>query len=441
MADYYPVLARAVSALAPNTPENREGVYERARSAISRQLASLDPPTAPDLIDRELDNLEQVIERLESEQSAAEFPIPDAVEATAPAAILRPQVQPKRAETGRKPWVGVAVALGAGVMAIVATLAYLRRNELPAMATRPAPNTPTVQQRPQVVAKSDDRVGPAGAEAPARAPSAPGPSAPGPSAPVPSAPVPSAPAPTAPAPTGVPTPPSPAASTPPRPQPPAAVAPASSPPAPPPPVPAPPVQPSAPVTTAPQAPASAPAGIAVANRLVFVIESSEAGQPLVVRQGSVVWRTENVNVQGQPVQVAIKAVADIPEARLRAEMMLQRNTDAALPASHTIQIQFLPQANGDVRGVQSLSVMELRQTENQPGYAIAGQGIAIVENLFLIALAQSEPALSRNIDMLRTRPLVYFEFQATGGRRAAIIMEKGIGGQQVFDDAFRSWQR
>ncbi len=97
-------------------------------------------------------------------------------------------------------------------------------------------------------------------------------------------------------------------------------------------------------------------------------------------------------------------------------------------------------AGSDIRGVQSFSVMELRQTENQPGYAIVGQGIAVVENLFLIALAQAEPALSGNVEMLRTRPLIYFEVPDHG--RASCGRDHGEGCQRPagFRRRFRSWQ-
>jgi hypothetical protein len=155
----------------------------------------------------------------------------------------------------------------------------------------------------------------------------------------------------------------------------------------------------------------------------------------------VVWRTEMVSGgQGQPPQLAIKALLDAPDARMRAEMTIQRNRDPAFPASHTIQVQFTPGQGSEFGAVRNLSQIELRQSENQPGYPLAGQGIAVVENVFLLALSQVEPALSRNLEMMRARPLLYLEFQNASGRRGLIVVEKGVSGQQAFDEAFRSWQ-
>ena len=43
MADYYPLIARAVAGLEKNTGDARRGVYERARAALLGQLRSVEP--------------------------------------------------------------------------------------------------------------------------------------------------------------------------------------------------------------------------------------------------------------------------------------------------------------------------------------------------------------------------------------------------------------
>jgi hypothetical protein len=186
---------------------------------------------------------------------------------------------------------------------------------------------------------------------------------------------------------------------------------------------------------------SAQPQIGVANRMVLALENADDREKVDIRQGSVVWRTELISGgQGQPPQQAIRATIDVPEARLRAEVSIQRNRDAAFPASHTIQVQFSNLGAGGIGPIQSLSQIEFRQTESQPGYPLAGQGIAVMENVFLVALAQVEPAYSRNVEMMKARPLLYLEFQTASGRRGGMVMEKGVSGQQAFDEAFRSWQ-
>ena len=44
MADYYPVIVRAVSRLPSKTDEARHEIYERARTALREALSNNDPP-------------------------------------------------------------------------------------------------------------------------------------------------------------------------------------------------------------------------------------------------------------------------------------------------------------------------------------------------------------------------------------------------------------
>jgi hypothetical protein len=402
MADYYPLLSKAVAGLEPGTPEARQSIYDRARLALTRQMASMDPPVAQAVIDREIAALDTVVQRIEREVAGLGPEEPEvAPEPAIPAAAPRPQVMRRDTAKSRKPMVAVGLALGFVAVIAIATLAFLRRNEPPAVAQRPLPTAEAPQTAPaQVPAKTVDRVQPGSTETPAR-PETP---ARAPQAAPPPPPV-------------VPTPAPPAAQTPAPPQ----------------------TAPLPPGIAAPQAPAQPQ--IAVANRMALILEGKEDPQKLDVKPGTVVWRTEMVSGgQGQPLQQAIRAVAEAPELRLRAEMTIQKNRDAAFPASHTIQVRFSYLGPSEIGAVQSLSQIEFRQSENQQGYPLAGQGIAVMENVFLVALAQLEPQQSRNIEMMRARPLIYMEFQLVGGRRGAMVLEKGVSGQQVFDDAFRNWQ-
>ena len=54
MADYYPLIARAISGLDPNASgESRRALYERARSALISQLRSVEPALSEADITRE----------------------------------------------------------------------------------------------------------------------------------------------------------------------------------------------------------------------------------------------------------------------------------------------------------------------------------------------------------------------------------------------------
>ena len=68
MADYYPLIARAIAGLDPSAPgEARRALYERARAALIAQLRSVQPPLSESEITRERLSLEEAVRKVESE--------------------------------------------------------------------------------------------------------------------------------------------------------------------------------------------------------------------------------------------------------------------------------------------------------------------------------------------------------------------------------------
>jgi hypothetical protein len=67
MADYYPLISRAVAGLEKNSGENRRALYERARSALLAQLRGVTPALNESDITRERLALEESIRKVEAE--------------------------------------------------------------------------------------------------------------------------------------------------------------------------------------------------------------------------------------------------------------------------------------------------------------------------------------------------------------------------------------
>src|SRR5882724_11007537 len=67
MADYHPLIARAVAGLDKNTGENRRALYERARTALVAQLRGVQPALEESEITRERLALEEAIRKVEAE--------------------------------------------------------------------------------------------------------------------------------------------------------------------------------------------------------------------------------------------------------------------------------------------------------------------------------------------------------------------------------------
>src|SRR3954471_5012803 len=67
MADYHPLISRAVAGLEKSTGENRRVLYERARAALVNQLRSVEPALSETDITRERLALEEAIRKVEAE--------------------------------------------------------------------------------------------------------------------------------------------------------------------------------------------------------------------------------------------------------------------------------------------------------------------------------------------------------------------------------------
>src|SRR5215469_14880646 len=67
MADYQPLIAKAVAGLEKNTGEARRALYERARTALVAQLRGVEPALSESDITRERLALEEAIRKVEGE--------------------------------------------------------------------------------------------------------------------------------------------------------------------------------------------------------------------------------------------------------------------------------------------------------------------------------------------------------------------------------------
>jgi hypothetical protein len=68
MADYYPLIRKAVAGLDPDgSGESRRALYERAHAALQAQLRTTDPPFTEAEIARERLALDEAVRRVEGE--------------------------------------------------------------------------------------------------------------------------------------------------------------------------------------------------------------------------------------------------------------------------------------------------------------------------------------------------------------------------------------
>ncbi|MGO4573217.1 histidine kinase [Microvirga sp. 2TAF3] len=395
MADYYPLIARAVEGLSDQTPEMRRAVYDRARTALVAQLRSLDPPLSEADINRESLALDDAIVRVEADFAApkafdfdfdlaapsaeARSPAarppasepPPVVPLSAPAAfshddepdeprrpsddpIPRPRIEsrphPGMQDNKRRRTIilGAVLAL---VIAGIAVFAYFKRDRSEDLT----PLTP-VAEAPQAVpdaSKNNDRVG------------------------------------------------------------------------------------------APAAPTAGTARqeIGVTQRAVLYEEDPANSQAPKAQTGRVVWRLEDINPgQGQALQRAVTANIEIPDAGMTMKMVLRRNLDATLPASHTVEITFTTRAGDSGRVIRDVGLLQFKDEEAARGTPVAGLPVPVRENLFLIGLSNLAGDVERNTELFVRRNWIDLPVRMASGQRAILSFEKGSSGAQILNSAFSQWQ-
>ncbi len=391
MADYYPLIARAVEGLSDRSPEMRRAVYERARSALIGQLETLDPPLSEAEIQQERISLDAAIARVEADYAPApakpNMPLSSAAvlresarlapEEPAPAAAshrdepddvedVREEAAPARPRIESRPHPGIqggkrtrTVILGvvlALVIAAIAVLAYVNRNK-PDEVVAEAPVAEAPPPAAPETGKNNERVG---------------------------------------------------------------------------------VQTPAP-TPAPQQAARQDVG--VAQRSVFYEEDPANPQVPKAQVGRVVWRLEDVNPgQGQALERAVTANVDIPDAGLSMKMVLRRNTDTTLPASHTVELTFTTRAGESGRVIRDVGLLQFKNEEAARGTPIAGLPVPVRENLFLIGLSNLPSDVERNTELFVRRNWIDLPVRMASGQRAILSFEKGTAGEQIITSAFSQWQ-
>ena len=155
--------------------------------------------------------------------------------------------------------------------------------------------------------------------------------------------------------------------------------------------------------------------------------------------GNVVWRLENTSRgPGQPLSLSIRAEADITEARVKVTILIQKNADETLPASHLMTVLFAPAVDSGFPAVDEIDIPQMRNEGSPAVDALMGVPTKITANMFLVGLSRDATFQARNNDMLKSRGWLDIPMRFSDGRIAKVTFEKGPAGDRAFSDFFAS---
>jgi hypothetical protein len=392
MADYYPLLAKAVSGLKASTPETRLAIYDRARKALLGQLRSMQPPAPEGAIEREAEALDEAIARLEREFFGAPPPsqesTPLELAPPEPAVTERAAQEPEPSEPAPPPqppepaeepetfapaprenarpaapkpdlkerggWRRIAIVVGALalVLALVGFAAWkLRDNPEELARRRPTPDA-TEQN---TGGKIGERIGD-----------------------------------------------------------------------------------SAQTSSNPAANPGR-AALPVASRAAILAQAPDEPGGVKTYIGSVVWRRDLANRgPNDQLAAAIRADIDVPEAKFKAALVMEKNYDTALSVSHTINLRFQPAADSPIGNVNAINMPELRRDDAAKGTPLIGLPVLVAPNIFLVGLASASE--TQNLDLLRGPNWIDIPMSISNSRVAKVTFEKGPGGDKLISEVLAEWK-
>jgi cytoskeletal protein RodZ len=180
------------------------------------------------------------------------------------------------------------------------------------------------------------------------------------------------------------------------------------------------------------------AATAPAGSQSLLLEAAQDGTTGAVPfSGTVEW-TKGTDEMGQPTLVG---KASIPARNLSVSVLIRKNTDPTLPASHLMEINFSVTDSFIGGAISGLPGVLLKNEELVQGSPLAGASARVVVNSFLFALSASPADIASNKDLLTSRKWMDLAIIYATGKKAIITLEKDDKAEQLFNDVFTAWAK
>ncbi len=177
---------------------------------------------------------------------------------------------------------------------------------------------------------------------------------------------------------------------------------------------------------------------AVAGSQSLLLEASDNGTTGAVPfSGTVDW-SRGTDEMGLPTLIG---KASIPARNLGVDLLIRKNSDPSLPASHLMEINFRV-SEGFIGGsIAGLPGVLLKNEELVRGQQLVGASARVVGNSFLFALSASPADVTTNSDLLSSRKWMDLALIYATGKRAIITLEKDDAAIAMFNEVVATWSQ
>lgn len=168
----------------------------------------------------------------------------------------------------------------------------------------------------------------------------------------------------------------------------------------------------------------------------LLLEASDSGTTGAVPfSGTVEW-SKGTDETGLPTLIG---KASIPARNLGVELLIRKNSDPSLPASHLMEINFKVSDSFIGGSIAGLPGVLLKNEELVQGSPLIGASARVVGNSFLFALSASGADVANNVNMLMQRKWMDLALIYATGKRAIITLEKDADAQALFNEVVEAW--
>ena len=174
----------------------------------------------------------------------------------------------------------------------------------------------------------------------------------------------------------------------------------------------------------------------VAGSQSLLLEASDNGTTGAVPfSGTVDW-SKGQDEMGQPTLVG---KANIPARNLSVDVLIRKNSDPSLPASHLMEINFSVTDTFIGGSIAGLPGVLLKNEELVQGAPLVGASARVVGNSFLFALSAAAEDTTANTNLLTSRKWMDLALIYASGKRAIITLEKDDAATALFNEVFAAW--
>ncbi len=176
----------------------------------------------------------------------------------------------------------------------------------------------------------------------------------------------------------------------------------------------------------------------VAGSQSLLLEASDNGTTGAVPfSGTVEW-TKGTDEMGVPTLVG---KANIPARNLGVDVLIRKNSDPSLPASHLMEVNFRVNDSFIGGSIAGLPGVLLKNEELVQGTPLVGASARVVGNSFLFALSASPQDVAANSGLLTSRKWMDLALIYATGKRAIITLEKDEAATRLFSEVVADWSK